>query len=520
MQLTRKTGSPDCDHSAEFQAVIDAEFPKLEGRQVPQNLVCVEGGDFTHGEKAIKLASRFGVKLMPWQREQVLLALETDGEGRWAHPDVVLICPRQNGKSLILEVVILYRLFVLNHQIIFTAQQWPTAKSIRNRLWRRIKSRTWAERRLVRNTNSAGEAEMETAEGGRIQFKTRSNDAGRGFDRIDLLLLDEAYNLDSGELDALAPIQLAAEDPQTYYTSSAVNIDVHAKGVELSKLRSRAMAETSEGILYSEFCAPEGANIDDPATWALANPSYGIIADYKKVRSMRNKLTDEGFEVEMLGLGRWFDPSEVDDDEVVPAVSSEALDLVMTGAHCEVRKAVLAIDASPDRSSCSISAGGRSGGKTWGALMWHGPLRVDLVAEAILELCGRVDPVELVIDPKSPAEVVIQALLDRDFDEDSIHRMKWENVKSSTAAFLAGVDSGQIVVAESQILREGFECATLREDRDGGVAWNRQSGVISQVVSLSHAMWAVSKLEEVKVDRRPSATIKPVRRRRVVAQQF
>ena len=206
---------------------------------------------------------------MPWQREQVLLALAVDEDGNWLHSDVVLICPRQNGKSLILEIIVLYRMFVMNHQIVFTAQQWKTAKSLRNRLWKRIKSRAWASRRLVRNTASAGEAEMEVESGGKLQFSTRSNDFGRGFDEIDLLLLDEAYNLDSGELDAVAPIQLAAADPQTYYTSSAVNQSKHPKGEELSKVREVALSGDAEGMLFAEFAAPEGMDPDDPATLSL-----------------------------------------------------------------------------------------------------------------------------------------------------------------------------------------------------------------------------------------------------------
>ena len=138
--MVRKTGSRGSDYNAEFREIIDREFPGLEGRQSPQEYVYADGGDFTHGEKAVELARRFGIKLIPWQREQVLRALAIDTEGHWLHQDIVLLCPRQNGKSLILEVVILYRLFVLHHQIVFSAHQWRTAKSIRNRIWKKIKS--------------------------------------------------------------------------------------------------------------------------------------------------------------------------------------------------------------------------------------------------------------------------------------------------------------------------------------------------------------------------------------------
>lgn len=305
-QLEKQTRSlTSKEVNARFQEIIDREFPGLEGRQLPERFICIQTGNLEHGEKAIKLAQSFGINPMPWQREQILYALAVDEDGKWLHSDYVLICPRQNGKSLILEIILLYRLFKLNHQIVFSAHQWRTAKSIRNRLWKRIKSRPWAARRLVRNTASAGEAEMETADGGKVQFTTRSNDMGRGFDKIDLLMIDEAYNLDSGELDAVSPTQLAADDPQTFFTSSAVNEFKHPKGEELSKIRHRVLAGEAEGVMFSEFAAPEGLEPDDPETWKLANPSYGVVATEKKVRSQLTKLTDVGFQVEMLGWGRW-----------------------------------------------------------------------------------------------------------------------------------------------------------------------------------------------------------------------
>lgn len=413
------------DYNARFREIIDREFPELEGRQEPEYLVCDRGGDQHHGEKAIKLAASFGIKLMPWQKEQVLLALAVDADGHWLHPDVVLICPRQNGKSLILEVILLYRLFKLNHQIVFSAHQWRTAKSIRNRIWKRIKSRPWAARRLVRNTASAGEAEMETADGGKVQFTTRSNDMGRGFDEIDLLMIDEAYNLDSGEMDAVAPTQLAAEDPQTYYTSSAVNEFKHPKGEELSKLRDSALGDGSDGMLFSEFAAPVGMDPEDPLTWMMANPSYGVVANEKKIRSLKKKLTDVGFEVEMLGWGRWFALSSDGDmptlidiaewglkvDDAPRFWSDSARDFGATSL-CG-----LGMDFKPDGDKAGLVSAVTVGDKFFLSLSPVDDfVRADLVASVsrTLELCmeGGIFPVGVGMDPVGPGSTVVGPLQD------------------------------------------------------------------------------------------------------------
>lgn len=402
------------DYNARFREIIDREFPTLEGRQEPERLVCDRGGDRHHGDAAVKLALSFGIKLMPWQEEQVQLALSVDEEGHWLHPDVVLICPRQNGKSLILEVIVLYRLFKLNHQIVFSAHQWRTAKSIRNRIWKRIKSRPWAARRLVRNTASAGEAEMETAKGGKVQFSTRSNDMGRGFDEIDLLIIDEAYNLDSGEMDAVAPTQLAAKDPQTYYTSSAVNEFKHPKGEELSKVRHRALGGESEGLLFSEFAAPEGMDPDDPLTWIMANPSYGIVANEKKTRSLKGKLTDVGFEVEMLGWGRWFALGSESGDSMT-LIDLDQWGLKSAPAPKVQRLCGLGADFTPDGESVGLVSAIADGDRFWLSLA---PIeefaRVELV-ESIsrtIKVNSTVGPVPVAVgvDPTGPGSTVVGPL--------------------------------------------------------------------------------------------------------------
>lgn len=486
-----RTDSPDSDYNSAHRAVIDAEFPGLEGRQAPQALVRDEGGDFTHGEKAVELARRFGVTLMPWQQDQVMLALATDQEGRWMHTNVVLLCPRQNGKSLILEVIILYRLFVLHHQIVFSAHQWRTAKSIRNRLWRRIKAKKWAARRLVRNTASAGEAEMETAEGGKLQFSTRSNDMGRGFDQIDLLLLDEAYNLDSGELDAVAPTQLAAEDPQTYYTSSAVNRDKHPKGEELSRIRDRALAGESEGMLFSEFCAPDGADRDDPWTWKLANPSYGFpkLVDAKKMRSMRSTLTDNGFDVEMLGWGRWFEfGGDEDEDLVLPRDRFEALEVA---DPVKVGDVVLAVESVPDGSRVAFASAGRTSRGVHVQLRPGGEsFSVDEAVGVISRFVDAYQPAAVVLDKGAPASVLMEPLQAVGIDPVGA---TGGQVSAAFRAFRQAVIDGTVTHDEAPAWGEQLSVARLRNDNPAYPAINRFAGDVSDLIAATLAVWGLSR---------------------------
>lgn len=493
----KKTLSPISeDYNARFREIIDREFPTLEGRQDPQHLVCTHGGGTSHGEKAIKLAKSFGMKLMPWQSEQVILALSVDADGHWLHSDVVLICPRQNGKSLILEVIVLYRLFHLGHQIVFSAHQWRTAKSIRNRLWRRIKSRPWAARRLVRNTASAGEAEMETAEGGKVQFSTRSNDMGRGFDEIDLLIIDEAYNLDSGEMDAVAPTQLAAKDPQTYYTSSAVNEFKHPKGDELSKVRHRALGGDEAGLLFAEFMAPEGSDPEDPETWKLANPSYGLVADEKKIRSLKNKLTDVGFEVEMLGWGRWF-----------PDESSEAgstlIDLAewetkMTAPPARQGENAIGVDVTPDGDHAALAAAIRAGD---GFFLSLHPLsafdRAEVIDATKRTLTVNVEnpPLAVALDPSGQCSTLVQPL-----EREGVwpEQLNGGQVSKAWELFRRLWEEGKITHDGNPRWAAAWEVAEERSKQGRYRSLERYAGDVSVLVAATFAVWVLIEFSEVE----------------------
>lgn len=509
----RRMDSPTSDFNARFWEIIQSDWPELEGRQEPERLVCWRGGDTSHGEKAIKLASRFGVKLMPWQREQVLLALSVGEDGKWLHPDVVLICPRQNGKSLILEVIMLYRLFVLNHKIIFSAQRWSTAKSIRNRMWAKIKSRKWARDRLTRNTSSAGEAEMETASGGKVQYTTRSGDMGRGFDEVDLWIADEAYNLDSAEIDAVAPTQLAAADPQSYFTSSAVNSVKHSKGDELSRMRHRVLTDEGDTTtLYSEFCAPEGMDMDDRLVWKLANPSYGVIADEKKILSMRKKLSDDGFQVEMLGWGLWF----VSADEAGESY------LVDVGRWPE-----WAMDPPAFSDSClgaGVQPDGDAAGVVLAQLMGDGrvflsanPLATfdrDAIVSAAQRVVDEVDPVAVVFDPFGQGSTL----------EDAFERSGVGYESLSGGQVSAGYELLIRMVAEGKVAHDGdprwLEQWLIADERGKGRyrSFDRYVGDVTLLDAASLALFGLFEfgIPEASVDvkrtKRFVGRAKPVRR--------
>lgn len=485
------------DYNQEFWDIINEEFPTLVGKQKPEVFIHSQEQniDFSHGIRAIKFAERIGYHLMPWQRLMVKWSLAQDEHGRWLHAGVTIICPRQNGKSLIAEIVILYRLFYLNERIIFTAQRWKTAASIRGRIWSKIKSIKSLTKKITRNTNSAGDAEIELNTGAKLQFSTRSADAGRGFDEVDVLFLDEAYNLDASELSALAPIQLAAKDPQTFYTSSAVNRNEHIKGIMLSDKRRKILGGETKRQMYAEFRAPEGCDPDDPSSWELANPSYGVVQSEEKVLDLKSKLTKESFLVEILGHGLWYE----DEDETPPVISKESWQEMFEPNPEQKGSVAIAVDMSPgreDRECTVIAAIGTENGAHL-EIGYHGPVVIDEIVKRISRIVETADPLAAMIDPVTPAAMLIEPLKKADIEPET---MRASDVKTATATFLQYLDEGRITHNADPIFAKAIDYVDLREiGHSGGVAFtSKPGGNVTPIIAAANAVWRLYKHDEPK----------------------
>ena len=493
MTMTKREDYPTCD-----------DFPTLTGKQSPLNLR-ESPGDHEHGRKNIELARRAGQKVMPWQINEINAFNATNPDGTWTHSDAILIVPRQNGKSYIVALIVLYRIFVLKQNVLFTAQQWTTAKELWEQTWKIVKGRKFLMKLVSSYTCSQGRGTIFLSNGGRVVFTTRSQDAGRGLSRVDLLVFDEAYNLTDSEIAALSFLIQAAEDPQVFYMSSSVHRDFpqHQNGIVLSAMRAQALNEwdPDDPMYFSEYAAPQDLPPDEESTWRVGNPSYGVISNPKKMRNiMRRMNTEEGrinFGVEALGWGLYFEESGADDFVPVLSPSEVAGMSVSDVKRRELSGWRLCVDASPDRDFCSVAvAGRRSDGSVVGLVGYHGPLATADVVGVVMQVCEDIDPAEILVDPKSPAWVVGEALEREGLD---VRKLTYPEVKAATGAFLQGQRDSTMWLSDADgTVAAAFNHAETKEDPNGGVRWVRHEGqgTICQLTAVTYAMWAAQNAEE------------------------
>jgi hypothetical protein len=479
----------------EFDPGADTEWPtwvsapqRLTGRQEPAEESWF-AGDENDGDRAAQLAARVGVPAFPWQWISLRKILSRRLDGLWTHPDSVILTTRQSGKSQILILRILFGLFVLNERIVFSSQRWVTSEAVYKRLKVIIESRPSLQRRLAKDpTSSSSRAVIELKSGAIVALGVRSGDLGRGLDRIDLVILDEAYDLTEAEVAALTGAQLSSPNAQTIYASTPAVWEKHANCQVLSDLR-RLGQQRQADLYFAEWAAPKDAPRDDPETWRLASPSYGVIQKERDVRRMLAKATTPTaralFDADVLGWGDW----PPDESETGSVMSAEVWQTMAAKTTPELVGPIgVGVDRSTDRKTWAICAAQRT---------VEGKIHVEVSpyqhlssSADVVEKCADIviewDPAEIAIDQRSAAAVI----------KPSLEAVGIEPKMGSTTelvlacgAFLDAFDAGQLSHSDQAVLNDAVVSAVKRA-LAAGFAWDRAPGV-TYLVAASLAVWSL-----------------------------
>lgn len=210
--------------------------------------------------------------LLPWQEDLGIRALELRADGSYRFRTVLALVARQNGKSHLLKVLALWRMYVDGAKLVL-----GTAQSLQ------IARESWAgaveladeclplaeEVAKVRYDNN--QLGLYLLNGARYLLAASTRDAGRGLS-VDLLILDEVRSqTDWDAWSSLSRTTVARPRGQIFAISNAGDHD----SVVLNSLRESALAGRDESLGLFEWSAPEGCALDDRAGWAAANPALG-----------------------------------------------------------------------------------------------------------------------------------------------------------------------------------------------------------------------------------------------------
>lgn len=240
-----------------------------------------------------------------WQDGLGRLILALDKTGMYAADTSVISIPRQVGKTYLVGCIVFA--LALAHPrltIIWTAHRSKTAEETFDSF-----KAMCQENPLLggvggpiirRISESRGDKGIYLRNGSRILFGAREHGFGLGFAGVGVLVLDEAQRLTSAAMDDLIPTMNTVANPLVLMTGTPPRPT--DPGEVFSMLRQEALDGESEGTLYVEFSADDGADPDDRSQLRKANPSYPFRTGERAIRRMRKALSEESFLREAFGI--------------------------------------------------------------------------------------------------------------------------------------------------------------------------------------------------------------------------
>lgn len=298
------------------------EAPAAGSVRIPPRLITRSwGGRTLGGEVAAWASEHLSVELRDWQRLVLDGMLEVDDDDQLRHKWSLTSCARQNGKTVILASLVGWWLDAGRRwrgepqSVLSVAHRLDLAEELWHVLMPPFDAGRFGE---CRTWSTHGRKELRLDDGTRWRISSATPLAGHGTTN-DLLVVDELWSVDSDVLHAgLLPTQRARRSPLCAMFSTAG----HAGSSAMLRWRETGLEQigTREpGRMHlAEWSPPPGADPTDPATWPLANPSWGHgSVDEQGLRDELQSPNREAFLRSSLNLwtsadGAWIPPGSWD----------------------------------------------------------------------------------------------------------------------------------------------------------------------------------------------------------------
>ena len=246
----------------------------------------------TNGEEAVRLYEMTGRAVFDWQKVIVYDLLARNDDGLWTHTSYGFEVPRQNGKGEILIIRELYGLAV-GERILHTAHLVQTA----HKAWERLCGILDLLGVAYHSIKAKGQELIDLAEGGRIEFRTRTEKGGLG-ESYDLLVVDEAQEYQTTHKSALQYVISASGNPQTIMCGTPPT--PISSGTVFKSFRASILAGEAEDSGWAEWSVGDMSDVHDRELWYMCNPSLGLKLTERTISTETDDVID--FNIQRLGL--------------------------------------------------------------------------------------------------------------------------------------------------------------------------------------------------------------------------
>lgn len=331
------------------------------GRQEPSVRITPDY-EYTDGGDAVKILHAGKVRPDEWQINVLNDWLGRSEEEVWSSPTCGLSVPRQNGKTLDTSGRIIAGMILYGEWCVYTSHLQKTSTETFQEI-RGILETPKLSKRVKEVRAAVGREQILLTNGARVVFVARTRNGGRGL-HGDLLVFDEAQELNSDQQASFLPAISASRNPQTIYlgTPPAPLSD----GGVFRKIRKQALSGDSKAIAWTEFSVDEIGDISDKARWAATNPALGRRIRETTIASEYEQMDPDTFARERLG---WWSPEET--HELDYAIDKNAWIACKTEKPKPEGKTAFGVKFSPDGSEVCLSGA---------VIPTDSPARIEIIA--------------------------------------------------------------------------------------------------------------------------------------------
>lgn len=264
--------------------------------------------DKSDGFAAAKILQIGGMVPDPWQGDILDDWLSFSPSGKWLCKTCGGSVPRQNGKTGLVAGRAESGMILYNEQVLYTAHLQKTATETFEEMAAFFD--TDKLRKYVKDIKTAlGREQIILKSGARVKFLARTRNGGRG-QHGDLLIFDEAQELDTDAQASFLPAISASLNPQTIYVGTPP--DPNCTGTVFRDIRQKALDKKTKSTAWFEFSVKDIGDVADQKRWAQTNPALGRRILITTIEGECEQMTPDTFARERLG---WWTPVVVQKED-------------------------------------------------------------------------------------------------------------------------------------------------------------------------------------------------------------
>jgi phage terminase large subunit-like protein len=455
--------------------------------EVARHVVLPDGIVATDWPMIERQLRRMETPLDEWQKGlgTALFATREGGQYACGVGGAVVSIPRQSGKTYTVGALIFALCIAKPDTLVLWSAHRARTHNETFRTMGAMALRPAIAPFVKRTLTGAGTEAVEFANGSRILFGARESGFGRGFAKVDVLVLDEAQILTEKAMEDMVPATNAA--PNGLVILMGTPPRPSDPGEVFLNRRMAALNKTSGNVLYVEMSADPGANPDDRKQWAIANPSYPHRTTTEAIMRMRELLGSvESFLRE--GLGIWDDA----------ALTKKAINAKQWAEQAIEAKAVpmdgrrvYAARFAVDGSAVGLAAAIRPD---------TGPIHVEGIKVASMAdgtawlvewlLDHHEKAAQIVVDGKAGVGYLVQALRDAKVPASVIITPTTDQAIAAHSMFESALHAKELTHRGQELLDDQVKAAEKRKiGATGGFGWAAPEGesvVLLDAITLAH----------------------------------